>query len=114
MAVSHNAGVALSQIVYSNVSIPSNPGFGVYVYSPLGAIVTVPFVGSVFSVTEIVSPSSGSKSFTNTFPSTGTSISVTFTSLIATGGSFPIIGSSTIVMVTFAVSQAIGLPPSHI
>ena len=48
-----------------------------------------------------------------TFPETGVSTSVVFVSLLAIGGSFPIIGSSTTSIVTTAVSQATGLPPSH-
>ena len=51
---------------------------------PSGFTVTLPLVGCVFPVTVMVSPS-GSKSFTNTLPSTGVPVSVIAVSSFATG-----------------------------
>ena len=87
VAVSHAAGVALSHIVYVNVSSPTKSVFGVYSKVPSGLITNTPLDGFVFAVTVIGSPS-GSKSLESTLPSIGVLISVTPVSAFAIGGSF--------------------------
>ena len=116
MASSHNDGVPSSQIWYVKVSSPTNPRSGVYVIVPSGFNTTLPLAGSVTDpgVTVIISPS-GSKSFDNTTIATGIPASVVAVSLFATGGLFTsFIGISDTSITTFAVSQACGVPSSHI
>ena len=70
------------------ISVPVNPGSGVYVTSPvIGSIVTVPFVGEVLIATVVGSMLfSGSVSFVNTEITTGTPAFVVGVSATATGG----------------------------
>ena len=89
--------------------------FGVYVNVPLLFNTTLPFNGAWIGVvvTVCVWPC-GSVSFNNTLPLTGTFFVVLAASSLAYVWFVPGDGDAVTVTVTFAVSQATGVPLSHI
>ena len=96
------------------MSSPSKSVGGVYVKLPSAAIVMLPpsVVAKVPTVVTVWVSPSGSKSFTNTLPSTGVFTSVPAVSAFAMVMFCPPIGNTSIN--TVAVSLATGLPSSTI
>jgi len=90
LAVAHKGvGLALSQTLYSRLSLPINPLFGVYTIVPSGFTVIDPFTGFVVIVTLAgfnEHPILAHLSFDKIFTVTGVFILVVAISGLATGG----------------------------